>query len=254
MKILMMTEEKDLFYHFLLESLNNLNIPVGHAAFPVSEQDMQSFDPDIIIHNVKNISKINFKSVITISINELKEENCFSFKDKEAENFIRPFVKLHNEELEDHRYKSDVVYVGNPMLLPDCIAEIQADKSINFKILNNTAVPITHYCGSCNFDNYKKFFHMSKCSIVNKSDSDLSHYSFKLLDIIYAGGNPVLHKDDKQFIADLRDALDGKSFRDDFISKKEILNNHTNYDRMSEIFSKVGLNKLSKMILEGKGK
>jgi starvation-inducible outer membrane lipoprotein len=95
---------------------------------------------------------------------------------------------------------------------------------------------------------------MAKCTLVNRVDSKLEFPSFKLLDIIYSGGNPVLHDgDDDKFIADVKGALDGKCFRDKFISRQEIISNHTNHDRMSEIFGKIGLNKISQMILNSKG-
>ena len=255
MKVLMLTEEFDIFFHFLLESLNNIDMKLAHAQFPISQEDIAKYDPDIIIHNVKNIHDMQYREAITISINELDEKNCFSYKNNESENYIKPFVKPYNMDLSDSRYKSDVVYIGNPNLLPDTVVDLQKDINIKFKIINNFPAPIAQYCGSANFHDYKKFFHMSKCSLVNKIDSDLENYSFKLLDIIYAGGNPVLHEDDDdKFIADVRDALDGKCFRDEFMSRQEILSNYTNHDRMSEIFSKVGLNKISTMILNSKGK
>jgi len=250
----MLTEEHDIFYHILLESLNNLNVPIGHAGFPIESRQVEEFDPDIIIHNSKTVSKISYKNAITISINEMDEENCFSYRESNSKNYIKPFIKISKSDLNDERYKSDMVYVGNPGLLPDCIGEVQSDPNINFKILNNSPVPISNYCGSCTFDDYKKFFRMAKCSLVDHSESSSSSYSFKLLDILYSGGNPVLHKDDDQFITDIKEALSGKCFRGDFMAKEEIANNHTNYDRMSEIFSKLGLNKMSKMILDSKGK
>ena len=95
---------------------------------------------------------------------------------------------------------------------------------------------------------------MAKCTLLDKSDSDTSVYTFKLLDIIYSGGNPIVYLNDEQFISDIYDALNGKSFRDNFIPKEEVFNNHTNYDRMSDIFEKIGLSKMSKKILESKGK
>lgn len=256
MKILMMTEEQDIFYHLLLESLNQLKTQVAHSDFSLSKEEMEKFDPDIIIHNAKNVSKIDYKNNITIAINELEEDNCFSLRNTESKNFIPSFVKLYDEDLNDEKYKSDVVYVGNASLLPDCIAEIQDDPNINFKIINSKPIPITSYCGGCPFEDYKKFFHMSKCTLLDNGDSNLSNYSFKLMDIIYAEGNPVLHKEeqDQQFMSDIKDAINGKSFKDDFMSTDEIKKKHTSHDRMSEIFSKIGLDKLSQMILEGKGK
>ena len=79
MKILMLTEEQDIFYHFLLEALNGLDFPLAHAGFPLSPEEISKYDPDIIIHNIKNIAKIDYKNVISIAINELEEKNCFSF-------------------------------------------------------------------------------------------------------------------------------------------------------------------------------
>ena len=39
-----------------------------------------------------------------------------------------------------------------------------------------------------------------------------------------------------------------------FMSKGEIIDKHTNHDRMSKIFSMVGLNKISKILLDSKGR
>ena len=184
----------------------------------------------------------------------MDEENCFSLNEKDCKNYIKPFIKTNREELHDDRYKCDAVYVGNPALLPDSVAKIHSDLNIKFKILHNSPIPIANYCGSCTFDNYKKFFHMAKCSLLDKADSDTSIYSYKLLDIVYSGGNPILHIDDEQFMTDINDAINGKCFRNNFMSQQEIFNQHTNYDRMSKIFAKVGLSKMSKKILENKGK
>jgi hypothetical protein len=254
MKILILTEKQDMFYHILVEALSGLDLPVGHAQFPINPEDITSYDPDIIIHNCEKFAQLDYKNAINIGINETAAPNTFSYKNKNSSNLIKPFVKLSTAKLNDERYKSDVVYVGNPSMLPDCIAEVQQKSDVNFKILNNHAVPITQYCGSCTFDDYKKFFHMSKCSLVNNSDSSMDLLSFKLLDILYAEGNPVLHENDDQFLSDINDAMNGKSFRDNFISKQEVEEKHTNFNRMSDILAKVGLNKLSKMVLESRGK
>jgi len=253
MKILMLTEEQDIFYHFLLEALNGLNFPLAHAQYPLSQEEMRKFDPDIIIHNIKDVAKIEYKNVITIAINESDADNCFSYKNPEAKNFIRPFVKTTKDDLNNKKYKSDVVYVGNPALLPDCTVEIQNDPNINFKLLNNSPVPVKDYCGSCTFGDYKKFFKMSKCSLLNAEDSNPDIYSFKLLDIIYSEGNPIIYRNEDQFLNDIKEAVNGKCFRDNFMSQEEVKKHHTNYSRMSEIFSKIGLSKMSKMIADNKG-
>ena len=253
MKVLMLTEEQDIFYHILLEALNEIDAVTGHASIETPKQEIQSFDPDIIIHNAKNKSKI-YGNCITIAINEMDEDNCFSLHNKDSENFIKPFVKINMDDLDNEKYRSDVVYVGNPSLLPDSIASIHSNADIKFKIIHNQPVPISNYCGSCTFDDYKKFFHMAKCSLLDKGDSGTSIYAYKLLDVIYSGGNPIVYSNDEQYISDIYAALDGKSFRDNFISKEEIFNSHTNYDRMSKIFEKIGLSKMSQKILESKGK
>lgn len=253
MKILLLTEKQDTFYHLLLQSLNDLDLNIGHASFPIEQHEIEQFDPDIIFHNCVAIPKIEYKNAISIGINEISAPNNFSFRDKNSQNFIKPFVVSNKTDFKDDKFKSDVVYVGNPSLLPDCVNEL--DEKFIFKIINSMPVPITNYCGSCTFDDYKKFFCMSKCSILNKSDSDPDILSFKLLDVIYAGGNPVLHnKTDDQLMSDIYDALNGKCFRGNFISKEEVKNSHTNKNRVSEIFTKIGLNKLAKMVLEGRGK
>ncbi len=66
--------------------------------------------------------------------------------------------------------------------------------------------------------------------------------------------NPTPPPTPAHFLPKKKEANKGKSFRGNFIPKEEIENNHTNYNRMSEIFQKVGLNKMSKMILASKDK
>ena len=254
MKILMLTGANDMFYHIFLESLNNIDATVGHSSIDISESEIAEFDPDVIIHNSDNVDSVNYKNVVTIGINNIDSPHCFSFRDKSVQNFIEPFIKLQDQDLHDDRYKSDMVYVGSPSLLPDCVSKFQNDEDINFKIIHNEPIPITNYCGACQFDSYKKFFKMSRCSLVNKPRQEEPTISFKLLDILYSGGNPVIHNTDEQFINDIRDAVNGKSFRGDFLSTDEIEASYTNHDRMSDILLKTGLNKLSKMVLDSKGK
>jgi hypothetical protein len=254
MKILMLTDESDMFYHILLEALNNIDATVGHSSMDISDSDISQFDPDVIIHNSEKTDVVKYKDAISIGVNEIDSPSCFSYRNESSKNYIEPFIRITDQDLHDVRYKSDIVYVGSPSLLPDCVSEFQSDSSINFKIIHNTNIPITNYCGACQFENYKKFFNMSKCVLVNKPSPEESKLSFKLLDVIYSGGNPVIHDSDDKFVEDIRDALDGKSFRGDFISKAEIEERYTNYDRMSDILLKIGLNKLSKMVLESKGK
>lgn len=254
MKILILTDKNDMFYHTLVESLNNIEATVGHATIDIQEPDMEEFDPDLIIHNSESLDVVNYKNAVSVGINEVSSPNCFSYRDESSENYLKPFIKLSNEELNDVRYKSDMVYVGSPSLLPDCVSKFQIDPDIDFKIIHNNSIPITNYCGACRFENYKKFFKMSKCTLINKVAPEESTLSFKLLDVLHSGGNPVIHKEDEQFINDIYEALNGKSFRDELLSIEEIESSYTNHDRMSEVLAKVGLNKLSGMVLESKGK
>ena len=254
MKILILSGESDFFFHALVESLNGLDCQLAHAHFPINHEELEQFNPDIILHNIKDVARLDYKDVINIGVNDLKENNCFSLSDHTSENFINPFVVLRNNSLKDERYKSDVVYIGDPRALPSTIVDIQNNDSIKYKIINNTPSSIKNYSGSCAFHNYKKFFHMAKCSIVSKNESDTTVYSSKLLDIIYSDGNPVVHKEDDQLVADIHDALAGKSFKADFISRQDIISSYTSHDRMAEILMKTGLSKMSTMVLNNKGR
>jgi hypothetical protein len=250
-----MTEDHDPFFHFLVESLNCLDFEIGHVHHPSPIESLNEFNPEIIIHNIKNASKIEYRDVITISINDLDEDNCFSLAKEDSKNFIKPFIKNMKFDLFDEKYKTDVVYVGDPNLLPDASARISQNENINMKMLNNTPTPTVNYVGTCSFDNYKKFFHMSKCTLLGRKDSNTDIFSFKLLDILASSGNPIVFKNDEQFVKDAEDAVfNGTSFRDNFLSREEIFDKHTNHDRMSTIFSKIGLNKIAKMLLDRKGK
>ena len=146
MKILIATEKPDMFFHTLIESLNRLDMPIAHAQFPFKLEDIDPFGPDLIIHNCEQFAKIDYQNAINIAVNETGQPNTFSLRNPKSPNFIKPFVKLSKESLYDPKYSTDVVYVGNPSMLPDNISKIQQDDEINFKILHNQAVPTTNCC------------------------------------------------------------------------------------------------------------
>lgn len=255
MKILIMTSEFDLTFNYLVESLNYLKYQIGHIQHPAEQKVVEEFNPEIIIHNIKDVANVAFKDCITISINELNENNCFSLRDPSSENFIKPFIKKNPHNLFDEKYKSDVVHIGGVDDLPECFAEVAQNKKINTKIVHNVPIPSVNYVGNAYFTNHGKFFHMAKCSIADDQDSNVDTCSYKLLEILASDGNPIIHHSDEQFINDVNEAVfENKSFKHNFITKEEIFNKHTNHDRMSKIFSMVGLNKISKILLDSKGR
>jgi hypothetical protein len=68
------------------------------------------------------------------------------------------------------------------------------------------------------------------------------------MDIIISDGNPIIcdNNPDKEIDMIERACVNNEKYKLENYSKQDIINNHTVFDRLSEIFSKVGLSQISK--------
>ena len=247
MKILLCNELKDPRFKTLTSTVYSLkNTVVGEVIDEISIKDIVDFGADIIITNSPNSKTFSEKTKsVVVSIDDEK----FSFDDPECENFIEPFIELNQEnKQQNEKYACDVSFMGDPSVFgPVCIKLIN-NENILFKFFNNNPMPYLGFCGYCAPENYSKLYNMSKSHLL-LNDKD----TYRLYDVIYHNGNPVLQNDknSEEFYEDILYSLNNES-KDLKITKKEIISNHTNYDRMASIFNTIGLKKFGKNLKKNK--
>lgn len=249
MKILFYSNDRDYRYNSLMNILKGLNenYSVGFCDSNITKEDIRGFMPDLIIHNIPEISKFPYdgKSFLSININESTSETSFSFKNTQSKNYIAPYCGLSgwNKKLYSDKYSSKSVYIGNPSVFQKSLPRLISDEDIGFKFLCETPMNILGYSGAClPYEGYL-FYHGSKASLVMNGDG------YRYRDIVMADGNPVAYfGDDDRFIYDIKQAIAGKSV--DPSVKENVLFEHTDYDRLIGMFNKVGLKKIASNVKE----
>jgi hypothetical protein len=235
MKILIYTHKPNFIFNNLVQPLINIgnnNYIVGHAAGQISEDDIKNFSPDIIIHNIEGVKDFPVDGLSCISI-PINEQDCR----------LESFVTLDEFESNNpKKYESDAVYIGDPSVFGDNLFKL-SHADFLFKFLHPKPAFICGYAGACNLKDRLKFYRYSKACIITPEDNG------RKFDILYAGGNPVIN--DENLIENIQAAINGKKFTVD-IDREEVLNNHTNYDMIRQIFKTVGLTKIAKDIESAK--
>lgn len=240
MNILVYLTKPNYRYESLIEPIRHTGQNVGFVTGDLNKEDFYRFNPDIVIHDIPNVDRFPADGkFVSINLNETKSTNSFSIMEGSA-NYIEPFAVLRTDAEYLNKYSSDLLYIGDPTVFGDILPELI---NRNLKILHNTTIPIMGYSGLCGND-YHKFYKHAKISIVHK-DSDL----YRIRDILVAGGIPVVYNDSKDFLEriDMKIPFDKES-------RESVVKSHTNYDRASFIFRKIGLEKMSKMIAQAKDK
>lgn len=256
MKILCYRNKPDFYFESIISCLSkikNKQFKIGFLSGEINAKMISEFNPDVIIHNIENVDKFPVnKNVVSININETDNENSFSFK-KHGPNFLKPFVTLKQSYVEPHempRYSSDVVFIGSPLVLGNLLPFLSNDaNSLNFKFFTHTPYNMSGYCGLCDSNDYFKFYRYANASLYTSLDAQ------RIMDIIIADGNPVLYdeKNIDKTISDIKMAVfENKKYSVDGMSKEDIINNETSFDRASQVFKIVGLNKLAQEIIKTK--
>jgi hypothetical protein len=252
MKILAYKSEENFNFDSMLEALSKTKYEIGYMAQEIKPNVIQEFAPDVIIHNINDAETFPVKTnAISININETTSEYSFSFKNSMSKNYIKPFVSIKDTDIspeQEKLFESDVVYMGSPAIFKNVLQFLCDEKNnINFKFFSHQTHNIRGYCGMCNSQDYLKFYKKSKACLVHNKDVN------RIMDIVISDGNPVVYENEDQCIKDIKDAIyEDKKFTIKQYSKKDILQNHTAYDRISEIFKKIGLKKVSEDILKTK--
>lgn len=236
MKILICHFLNDPRFRSLTQPINSLdNVVVGTTDNNLSQEDLKSFNPDIIVHNHPEESRISN------SINIHIHENSIGFgKD------IDPFVALRRPAEINQKYKSDVCFIGDAInVFGDNLYYIIQNNRLRKLFFHHEPMPYRGYAGVCANDKFFDIYALSKASIVASNDD-----KYRLLDILYAGGNPVVFTNKEQFHKDILDAVfDHKVFNPLNLTSKDIQSQHTNFDRISWVFKQHGLNKFGEELL-----
>jgi hypothetical protein len=195
---------------------------MGFASQIVAD-DIQEFDPDLVVSN--------FELELPYPTVKIPTE-------------IEPFVDLdaYKQSLKDDiDCKSDVVFVGD-------LVEIGQDlfpviNNYGFKSFNQQPNLTASYCGSLLAHEVFSVYAQSKACIVPKKDN-----GFREMDICSVNGSVVYH--DAFFLDNIEKSqnehLAGKWTQD------EIMNKHTNYDRMAELLEGIKINTLAKEVRKKK--
>lgn len=247
MKILCYRNHNDYNFESMISILSKTKYKVGYLSGEINKEAILEFSPDIIIHNIPEAESFPIKNnAISININESTSVNSFSLNDKESENYIQPFVTPRNTTINSNelpKYQSDAVYIGSPFIFHKrLVSFLCSSDTIRFKFFDHNPTNINGYCGICNPADYFKFYKHSKASLVDKNDLK------RLMDIIISDGNPIIcdNNPDKEIDMIERACNNNEKYKLENYSKQDIINNHTVFDRLSEIFSKVGLLQISK--------
>jgi hypothetical protein len=119
------------------------------------------------------------------------------------------------------KYRSKSVYIGDPSVLGDRLKSLMSEDGL--KILHDKPLPIVGYAGVCRPDEYQYFYNMAGfCPI---QENDIARYR----DILISGGK--ISKED----------IDGSV-------RLELINSHTEYDRLSSLLTNSGLKELAKEV------
>ena len=256
MKILVYRNSRDILFEGMINALASTKYTIGYSSGDIKQNDLQNYNPDIIIHNIPDVAHFPLNNnSISVGINELDDEKCFSFKNTSSENYLAPFVYITPEEHENYnkeKYSSDVVYIGSA---GDIGGEVLAylteiNNDIKFKFFSTVPHNINGYCGACPLSDYFRLYNNAKACIVLDGLNNN-----RLMDIIISNGNPIVIDPLKQqdSIEKIKDAVyNNKKFISEKFSRDDIINNHTSFDRVAKIFNTIGLKKVAQEVLKQK--
>jgi len=249
MKILFYRASMDSNFESIISAISKTKHQCGYASGEINQQAIANFAPDIIIHNIPNAESFPIRnSSISININEIDHPHSFSFTNINSKNYIGRFVHLRDcnvHEKDLNKFKSDLLYIGTPSVFDDML-DFMVSADINFKFFNHQPHNINGYCGMCSADDYGKFYRHAKASIVKHGDDS------RIMDIVVSDGNPIVYDDNsKECIEKILLAIkENKRYTVDGYDKKDIIENHTSFDKAAQIFKTIGLNKISEEILK----
>lgn len=252
MKILFYRYSPDMNFDAIISVIAKTKHQFGYLSGEVNQQHLNSFNPDLIIHNIPDVNKFPVQTnAVSININETDGTNSFSFKNTNSKNYIGRFVhykSMHVHENSVHKYQSDVVYIGSPSVFGNLLHFLTSD-NINFKFFTHQPHNINGYCGMCDINDYYKFYKNAKASIVGKDDVE------RIMDVLVSDGNPIVYDgvNVDECIEKIKNSISNNiKYKVDGYDKDDIINKHTSFDRAAKIFRTVGMNKIADDIIKNK--
>lgn len=253
MKILAYRNKQDQLFESILKCIAKTDHTVGFASGEIKKAELDNYSPDIIIHNIDDTEKFPIENnAICVGINEFESKNCFSLYNSKSDNFLKPFVNINTyskDDVDQTKYSSDVLYIGSPTIFGNKLLKYLTDSKLKFKFFSTTPHNINGYCGICSFDDYFKFYSSAKVSLVGENDL------YRKMDIVISDGNPVIFNENNEdeCIEKIEQAVNNnKKYTVTEMTKEEIINNHTAFDRAAQIFNTIGLKKVAEKILKQK--
>lgn len=207
MRILFCVDSRNYRYESMGSVLSQTKHVVGRTMLNLTQKDISSFAPDLIIHNCPKRVDFHCNAAIISALDIMKD----------------PFSVIGNWDKGrlTNKYRSESVYIGDPSVLGDRLSKLIQEDGL--KILHDKPLPISGYAGVCRPDEYQYFYHMAGfCPI---QENDIARYR----DILISGGKISKEGIDKSV-------------------RLELINSHTEYDRLSSLLIKAGLNELAKEV------
>lgn len=225
MRILVNINKVDFRFGNLVKPLEKLDIALGVVVGKLDKDVIDRFNPDIVIHN----GFLKSDGFIEIPIGDI------------TYSLLGPFTALSSSEV-DVKYNSDICYIGDVKDFGNDLYQLM--DQYNFKLFSHIAYSFPSYCGNLTQENTGKAYKNAKVSVVPVND-----FGYREMDIIVSDGNPVKFQNKDQFFSDVHDGVNGKKFTTNY-TKEEILEKHTNYDKLSKVFKDIGLTQLASQVKE----
>lgn len=158
---------------------------------------------------------------------------------------IKPFINLDTFQPKQNtpKYECDIAYLG-----PESdMSLLEFHKmGYNVRIFSSTPCSCPIYSGSVPVEECWHIYRSAKVCPIPADD-----LGYREMDIIAAGGKGVKFRHKHQFFTDIVDAINGKT-TSTYLTKQQVFNNHTNYDRLSSVLEDLGFKAISYKIMEKK--
>ena len=225
MRILINIDKADFRFINLVKPLEKLDVSLGVVTGKLDRSIVDRFNPDIVVHNSPSFNM----NCANIAVNDITYAT------------LGPFTNIPDSK-EDPLFSSDVCYIGDVKDFGSELFELM--DRYDFKLFSHVAYSFPSYCGNLIQEDTGNAYRNSKVSIIPSSD-----FGYREMDIVISDGNPVKFKNRDQFLSDVHDGVNGKRFSSKY-TKEQILQNHTNFDKLSEVFKNSGLNQLALKVKE----
>lgn len=217
MKILIIADKIDFRLNSLVSPLSRI-AEIGQIGSYIYN-DISNYNPDIIFSNKVYDFKCNYINIDNIS-------------------YMKPFINLDTYKSPKIRneYKSDLVLFGPMENMEEELFDLYR-KGLTVKQFDYTSSNGPMYAGMVDIKECYDIYHNSDISIIPQSDT-----GYRVLDVIISDGKFV------RYGPDFVNRCVNRSYENTKISKQEILDLHTNYDRLYSLFDSLNMIDLADIV------